>query len=65
MNPNGRKHILEVLRGNVACGLAIEPFNPSVADAYCYYVALGYTNAMVALRVMTSDDAVFESFKST
>jgi len=65
MHQSGRDHLL---RFSELCGtksqmdLSLKPFQANAADAYCYYVALGLTRGVDALRVMSPADAAHGNF---
>jgi hypothetical protein len=44
--------------------LSLGPFHATAADAYCYYVALGRTRSVDALRIMAPADAPVGNFNS-
>jgi hypothetical protein len=55
MNPSGRSHLTVLLDKEAAVVSFSCPrgrFQPTAADAYCYYVSLGPTQSVSALRTM-------------
>jgi len=65
MHPNGRAHLLELLYENQPPNdQKLEPFFLTVADAYCFYVALKRTRAVRALRPMALISGKCQCFES-
>ena len=64
MHPSGRRKILEVLSIDSALGASSERFHATLADAYCFYAALGRTLGACALQFMALPNGVHINFES-
>jgi len=64
MHPNGRAHIRGVYQNQAFFDPSLEPFIATAADAYCYYIALGYHCALRVLRPMALLDRKHQCFAS-
>ena len=64
MHASGRKYLYQYFSGATPATLSLETICPTVADAYCYYIALGRIDGASAMRsvaLVNNYDGNFES----
>jgi len=64
VHPSGQRKILELLGISPELKTSSERFDATLADAYCFYAALGRTLGASALQSLTSEIGVHINFES-